>query len=55
MTNDLLKQSGLTVWGGVIWLSNAIALAALIVRHRYQFLLIINILGLVVGRRTTNH
>ena len=43
--HKLFEQSGLTVLGGVIWLLCAVVLAALLVRRRYQPVLMVNVLG----------
>ncbi|BAY47191.1 glycosyl transferase family protein [Scytonema sp. HK-05] len=43
--HQLIEQSGLTVLGGVIWLLCAVVLAALLVRRRYQPVLMVNVLG----------
>ncbi|MBW4634498.1 MAG: glycosyltransferase family 39 protein [Iphinoe sp. HA4291-MV1] len=42
---QLLQQSGLSVVGGAVWLICAILLAALLVRRRYQPMLMVNVLG----------
>jgi hypothetical protein len=43
--HKLFEQSGLTVLGGVLWLLCAVVLAALLVRRRYQPVLMVNVLG----------
>lgn len=43
--HKLFEQSGLTVLGGVLWLLCAVVLAALLVRRRYQPMLMVNVLG----------
>jgi 4-amino-4-deoxy-L-arabinose transferase-like glycosyltransferase len=42
---QLLQQSGIPVLGGVIWLVCAVLLATILVRRRYQSMLIVNVLG----------
>ncbi|WP_017317014.1 ArnT family glycosyltransferase [Mastigocladopsis repens] len=42
---QLLQQSGVTVLGGVIWLLCAVLLAAILMRRRYQPVLMVNVLG----------
>ncbi|NMG10108.1 glycosyltransferase, partial [Brasilonema sp. UFV-L1] len=42
---QLLQQSGLSVLGGVIWLLCAVLVAAMLVRRRYQPMLMVNVLG----------
>ncbi|WP_414581106.1 ArnT family glycosyltransferase [Scytonema sp. PCC 10023] len=43
--HKLFEQSGLTVLGGVLWLLCAVVLAVLLVRRRYQPVLMVNVLG----------
>ncbi|MGH7998242.1 MAG: ArnT family glycosyltransferase [Brasilonema sp.] len=43
--SQLFQQSGLSVLGGVIWLLCAVLLAAILVRRRYQPVLMVNVLG----------
>lgn len=45
--DELIQQSGLTTWGGVIWLLCAIAIAALLLSHRWRPIISINLLGFV--------
>ncbi|ARV59679.1 glycosyltransferase [Nostocales cyanobacterium HT-58-2] len=42
---QLLQQSGLPAIGGVIWLLCAVLVAGLLIRRRYQPVLIVNVLG----------
>lgn len=42
---QLIEQSGLPVLGGIIWLVCAVVLAVLLVRRRYQPVLMLNVLG----------
>ncbi|BAZ31970.1 glycosyl transferase family protein [Cylindrospermum sp. NIES-4074] len=46
--HELIQQSGLTTWGGVIWLICAIIIAFLLLSRRWLPIISINLLGLVV-------
>lgn len=45
--DELIQQSGLTTWGGVIWLLCAIAIALLLLSRRWRPIISINLLGFV--------
>ncbi|MFK0729827.1 MAG: ArnT family glycosyltransferase [Gloeotrichia echinulata HAB0833] len=42
---QLIQQSGLPVYGGFIWLLGALIIAALIMSHRWHFVIGVNLLG----------